>query len=104
MKPAPDEVGQCGLDGVEQAVLEQDVLERIARQRELRKTATATSSWQDRAIRSTDCALAAGSASTVRCVQAATRAKPCRYAEKKSTTHCGLCRSDGTRNTPDRPS
>ena len=45
------------------------------------KTATATaSSWQSRAMRSTDSALAAGSPITVRWVQAATRAKPWTYA------------------------
>ena len=42
-------------------------------------TASATpSSWQSRAIRSTDSALAAGSANVVWCVHAATRTKPCR--------------------------
>ncbi|ETB40913.1 hypothetical protein O975_09225 [Mycobacterium avium subsp. paratuberculosis 11-1786] len=41
------------------------------------KTASAAlSSWQARASRSTDSAFAAGSPMTVRCVHAATRAKP----------------------------
>jgi hypothetical protein len=45
-------------------------------------TASATlSSWQSRAICSTDSALPFGSAMCVRWVQAAMRAKPCRYAE-----------------------
>jgi len=72
-----DENADLALDRLEQDVLQQQIVDRIARERQFGKTATATPrSWHTRTRCRIAFALAAGSARVQRVAQAATRAKP----------------------------